>query len=215
MVFLKIFVDDVAPILANHYTSWLKRGFVPDWWKNTYISMIPKAYGDLSDVKNWRGLCLLNYEYKVFTKLVDVWLRKEAIKLNLISEEQIGFTNGRWMQRNTILVQAFLQESDRNKCCAFLDLKNAYPSVRFKWFLKVMRDIWGEQGALLGLMLIGGNGRVCINNRLSSWFPLRRGVKQGDCAAPFCFNLCLEPILRELAKVLYGSSLWNKTVGIC
>lgn len=217
--FIKLFSNELAPILCDEYNDWLCTGYANDWWKKTIISMIPKANGDLSQIENWRGICLLNYEYKIFTKFVDSWLRAECYSRSIISQEQIGFINRRWMQRNTLIVQSFLQDdvlfnffNDINqpyKGCAFLDIKNAYPSIRFTWFLKQMDRHWGEQGVALGKLLIGGHGMVSLNNWLTKSFPICRGVKQGDCAAPICFNIAFQPILDELLNKLKGAPLWD------
>ena len=145
--------------------------------------MIPKK-GDLTLVSNWRGICLVNCEWKIFTKIVDNWIRKECAMRKIITGEQIGFIRKRWIHRNILLTQAVFQGGKDRRGAVFLDIKNAYPSVEFKWIENQMERWWGEDGVALCNILLGGDARININNTLGTWFQMERGVKQGDIVAP-------------------------------
>jgi len=155
----------------------------------------------LKEVENWRGINLLNVEWKIFTKLADEWIRAEFRAKGIIGEEQIGFIGGRWIHRNILLTQAVLQGGEEECGCLFLDLKNAYPSVRFTWMVDQLEKWWGRTGTAMGRILLGGWARTCLDGMVGESFLMEKGVKQGDIVAPMLFNIAMQPFLVEIGSL--------------
>jgi len=125
-----------------------------------------------------------------------------------IHADQIGFVGGKWIQQHTITLQAALASFKDNKKggCLFIDLKNAYPTMRFNWLKKAVEDRGGQSMRKLVNMMLGGKARVLYKGRIGKSFRIKRGVKQGDVASAFLFNLGLDPILKEIpVKELFGN----------
>jgi len=54
------------------------------------------------------------------------------------------------------VTQAVLQGGEEECGCLFLDLKNAYPSVRFTWMVDQLEKWWRQTGTAMGRILLGG-----------------------------------------------------------
>jgi len=100
--FFKTFKSEVVPVLVREYNKWLLQGFVPGFWKRGYVALIPKK-GDLSLVHNWRGINLLNVEWKLFSAIMRDYVES---KVSLRCNKQIGFIKKRWTHENVLMLQA-------------------------------------------------------------------------------------------------------------
>jgi hypothetical protein len=94
------------------------------------IKLIPKK-GDLSKVKNWRPISLLNCSFKIIAKAVDNRLKK--INEIVLSRSQKGFTNKRYIQECMINIIETIAYSEKEKVPSFvlaLDMAKAFDTVR-------------------------------------------------------------------------------------
>ena len=73
-------------VTPHHYERPKKRGI---------ISLIPKKDKDKKYLKNWRQISLLNNDYKIVTKALD--LRLEKVLPTIISPNQTGYVKGRYI----------------------------------------------------------------------------------------------------------------------
>lgn len=75
---------------------------MPTSWNQASITLIPKDNADLTNVKNYRPISLLNINYKAFAKILADKLKGY---LNIyISKEQMGFLPGRHLKDNIRVV---------------------------------------------------------------------------------------------------------------
>lgn len=205
--FLQVFSREVVPVFTAEFNRWLSGEKPSKWWKRSWIRMIPKR-GDLAKVANWRGICLLNEEWKVFSRAMKLKLEP----LIVLHPSQIGFVKRRWIQEHILVVQAGLQSETVKGGWILLDFKNAYPSLRWEWLEKEMYRRGGEQWVSLTRLLVGGEARVSVGDKMGAWFPMLRGVKQGDVIAPLLFNIGLDPILRAIDELHVGVNIEGVTV---
>lgn len=61
---------DCKPIILQVYNDGLTQGIFPPSWSRNCVSLLPKK-GDLSDLKNWRPISLINTDAKVFTRILN------------------------------------------------------------------------------------------------------------------------------------------------
>ena len=204
--FLQVFCSEAVPILTEEFNRWLIGAQPSKWWKRSWIRMIPKR-GDLTKVANWRGICLLNEEWKVFSRAVKLQLETRIV----LHPSQVGFVKQRWIQEHILVVQAGLQSDTVKGGWILLDFKNAYPSLRWDWLEKEMFRRGGQQCVFLTRLLVGGEARVCVGDKMGGWFDMKRGVKQGDVIAPLLFNVGLDPILHAMDELKVGLSTLSRT----
>ena len=78
-------------LLADHFTSYLEAGIIPDQWKSSKTVLIFKK-GDKEDIENYRPIALLSIPYKLFTKIILNRLETTLDEYQPI--EQAGFRKG-------------------------------------------------------------------------------------------------------------------------
>ncbi|KAK6760623.1 hypothetical protein RB195_021908 [Necator americanus] len=76
-------------ILAAHMTSYLQKERIPDQWKTSRTVLIHKK---VTDLRNYRPICLLSVLYKVFTKIILTRISRTLDEAQ--PQEQAGFRQG-------------------------------------------------------------------------------------------------------------------------
>lgn len=98
------------------------------------------------------------------------------------------------------MLQSCLQDSQRTKrivIIAWLDLKNAFPSVPFQHLMTSMGELGLGGNVVLAVKDIYCNTstRLQVGKSLSDPITCSRGVKQGCPLGPILFNLAIEQLL--------------------
>ena len=103
------------------------------------ISLIPKLK-DANNIKQYRPICLLNVDYKIFTKALTMRLTPLAEKI--ISETQTAFLPGRFILEGVIILHEVLHElrtTKRKGTILKLDFEKAYDKVRWSFLYEVFQ----------------------------------------------------------------------------
>jgi hypothetical protein len=103
------------------------------------ISLIPKTK-EANNIRQYRPICLLNVDYKWFTKVLTMRLTPFAGKL--ISETQTAFILGRFILEGVIILHETLHELRVSKVPGVilkLDFEKAYDKVNWKFMMEVLR----------------------------------------------------------------------------
>jgi hypothetical protein len=103
------------------------------------ISLIPKIK-EANTIKQYRPICLLNVDYKWFSKVFTLRLTPFADKV--ISENQIAFIPGRYILEGVIILHETLHELRVKKMQGVilkLDFEKAYDKVRWSFMIEVLR----------------------------------------------------------------------------
>ena len=86
-----------------------------------------------------------------------------------------------------------------------LDLSAAFDTVRHDTLLNRLKSRFGVDGKALewfASYLADRTQRVTVNDGLSSAFPLRQGVPQGNCLEPFLFTVYTSKLFDIVSKHL-------------
>lgn len=60
-------LEDILSVpLKTVMNKLLKEGILPESWQEAFITLIPKQGTDLTSTKNYRPICILNNDYKLF-----------------------------------------------------------------------------------------------------------------------------------------------------
>ena len=99
----------------------------------------------------------------------------------------------------------------RHLYIAFIDLKAAFDSVDRAWLWAILTCI-GVPGKILRLFkkLYGDfQSCVCINRKLSEWFNINSGVRQGCVAVPDLFNCVADHLMSRVCAQIPAVSFGN------
>jgi hypothetical protein len=201
---LKETAATISPTLCTLFNLSIKTGVVPDSWKTSLITPIPKQ-GDLSDPKNYRPILLLPIISKVLERII---FEKLCLQLN-ISDQQWGFLPGR-STTGAILSTIHNWHCELEKGAeiqtVFFDLQKAFDSVPHKLLLQKLLNLNVEHHLLawISSYLFNRSQKVGVAGATSPPCHVLSGVPQGSVLGPLLFLVYIDG-LTELQ--LNGGSL--------
>ena len=183
-------------------------GILPETARKSVVALIFKK-GDRKLLKNYRPICLSNYDYKILSFVLANRLQKVIHKL--INPVQTGYIKNRSMNTNIRLIMEIIEHCEMQGspgAIISLDFEKAFDSLNWDFMLTIMSkygfgDFFSRWIKILyndPLLLIKNNGW------LSKEIPMLRGIRQGCPLSALLFILsveCLSIKLRE-SKVIKG-----------
>ena len=108
--------------LLNSFNEAFHKGELSISQRRGILTLIPKEDINLTDLKNWRAISLLNLDYKILSKILA--RRLEQFLPNLIHSDQTGYVRGRYIGQNIRLLSDIMELSS------------------FSWILKKLLIPW-------------------------------------------------------------------------
>ena len=163
--------------------------------KDVKLLNIPKKDADLSLIKNWRPLTLLNCDYKIATKAIAS--RIKIFLPKLISDDQTGFIKNRFIGENILLIDSVIRYTAAKNIpglLLFLDLEKAFDTLEWTFIQKTLKYFGYGPQLLKWINIFYCNIESCILNNgwESNFFKPTRGVRQGCPLSPYWFVLSIE-----------------------
>jgi hypothetical protein len=199
--FIKHFWHFFRTPLFNYANCCFASGSLTDNFCSAKIRLIPKK-GDLTLLKNWRPISLLNCFYKILSRVIALRLQKYMDKLTGISQK--GYSKKKQCQEvliNIVDSISFLKKRKIKGALVSLDIKKAFDSKSHRYLQLVYHFFNFGPNFVKWLNLIGTNRKACVildNEINSAYFDLERGNAQGDTASPYIFNLGFQILLFKI-----------------
>ena len=195
--FYKFFWNDISEYLFKAYTEALQQGELSITQKEGLITCTPKPGKDLSSIKNWRPITLLNIDYKILSSAIANRFKK--VLPTIISDTQKGFLKNRFIGENTRLLYDLLLETEKQQIPGLLllvDFKKAFDSLSWSFIHKVLEHYKFGKNMQHWIKTLYTNisSRIINNGHISDSFKLQRGVRQGDPLSPYLFIMAVEPL---------------------
>uniref|UniRef100_A0A670JBZ4 Reverse transcriptase domain-containing protein n=1 Tax=Podarcis muralis TaxID=64176 RepID=A0A670JBZ4_PODMU len=182
----------------------LKVREIPETWKEAFITIIPKQDSDLTQVKNYRPISLLNTDYKIFAGILAKRLKK--ILVRIIHEDQAGFLPGRQLRnniRNVINIIEYLSDrGDKQVSLIFVDAEKAFDNVIWEFMLENLELMDVGRDFLNGIRAIYTEQRakLIVNNVITEDIKISKGTRQGCPLSPLLFITVLEVLLNAIRQ---------------
>ncbi|KAG1029834.1 hypothetical protein G6F25_012277 [Rhizopus arrhizus] len=129
----------ISNLAVKVYNDALLQGIFPRSGLSTSTALLPKK-GDLTSLKNWRPISLINTDAKIFTRLLNC--RLMSVFSSRISPHQMGFMPQRFIGEHGRLLQLIMSSASIQKSSAvglLLDQEKAYDRVHPEYLSQVMR----------------------------------------------------------------------------
>ena len=145
------------------------------------ITLIHKG-GEEKELKNWRPISLLCVDYKIISKLLANRMKEVLDKV--IGDSQFCCIPGRSIVHCNMLIRDviyYVNSRGTNAAFLKLDWHKAFDLVNTEFLFKSMKCLgFGDEFVTKVSMLYNQiESAMCINNNITSFFPIKRSVRQG------------------------------------
>lgn len=216
--FYKEFTDELAPFLYEVLVECIEKEHLPVTMTQGLITLILKPNKDCLCIENWRPICLLNNDYKIFALIFA--RRLKNVLNSIIEETQSGFMPGRHITNNIRLVLDIIDYPDLiydNGYILFLDFRKAFDTVEHPFIFQSLKKFGFGRHFTTAIKTLyrNSNCSIKLTNGTSPRFDLSRGLRQGCPASPYLF-LIVAQLLAEHIKSgpVKGISLVNRNLVI-
>eukprot|EP00253_Pinus_taeda_P007191 PITA_07191 len=177
--------------------------------KSTFLALIPKETNPETFAR-FRPISLCNASYKIIAKLLAN--RLKPLLKKLISSNQGGFVEGRYIMDNVIQVQETINSSKQRGekgMLIKLDMANAFDRVNRLFLCKVLLSFGFSQHfvQLIKACIESPWIAPLVNGRPTNFFQAQRGIRQGCPLSPFLYILMADSLSRKLAVEKSAGSL--------
>ena len=178
--FYKVFWNDLAETLLNALNYSFETGKLSISQRRGIVKLIPKRDAELTLMKNWRPLTLLNCDYKIASRAIASRIKTFLPKL--ISDDQTGFIKGRCISENKRLLDSVIKFTEGKKIpglLLFLDFEEAFDTLGWSFINKTLQHFGFGPSLLNWIKLFYCSIESCILNNGwgSNFFKLSRGVR--------------------------------------
>ena len=140
--------------------------------------------GSKDEVKNYRGITLMDADYKIYAEVLREKLEKEVEDKKILQDTQMGFRRKRGTRDAIMLLKKMIEEGTRDKqkvYSCFLDLKGAFDKVNRKKLWKIMENVGISKELIKEIRALFEETKcvIRVNGKNAGEFWTGKGLKQG------------------------------------
>jgi hypothetical protein len=195
--------QEVEEVYFNAITKAIEMGELSASQRQSVIKLLKKKGKCELDLENWRPISLMNYDAKIFAKVLAVRMEKTLGKI--IKSDQTAFIKGRNIAEGVRKLQyLFDKQNSEQRIGAFVnvDFRKAFDSIDHGYMFQVLRAYgFGESfTGMVQTLYNGAESTIMNKGKASRYFKLERSCRQGDPLSPYLFILAVEPLLNKIRK---------------
>jgi hypothetical protein len=208
----------VIPYLVGIFRACLATGYVPAIWRQIKVVFIPKPGGNsYSGPRDYRPTSLTSFLLKAMERLVDRYLRDEALAIVPLHPNQHAYQAGKSVE--TALHQLVVRVEkalDQQEIAlgAFLDIEGVFNNTCYDTMCDALVR-HGSEYTIVRWIRATLEGRVAVGslNEISLRFAISRGCPQGDVLLPLLWCLVVNDLITRLSGS--GVSIQGYADDIC
>ena len=196
---LKLLEDFGVEKLADLYNEIYSTGIFPEELLMSVYITLPKQ-PRATECGNFRTISLMPHALKIFLKIIQARIGNKIDQE--VGPTQFGFRPGSGTREAifcfNILAQKFI-EVDQDIYTCFIDYSKAFDKVHHFQLIECLEKIGvdGRDIRVIANLYWHQKAAIRINNELSPFTEIQRGVRQGCVLSPYLFNIYTEFIFRQ------------------
>ena len=128
--FYVAFFGELGPLLLKTFNYSFEKGELSASQKQAVITLIQKKDRDVTLIKNWRPISLINVDIKIASKALAAGMK--TVIHSLISYDQTAYVKGRYIGESVCLIDDLLKYAEDENIDGILfaaDIEKAFDSV--------------------------------------------------------------------------------------
>ena len=193
--FYQYFWDNIKSLVYDSITYAMKNKLLSCEQRRGVLRLIPKKGKDLTDVKNWRPISLLNTDYKIIAHVLANRLQK--VLPDVISKDQSGYLKGRNIStniRSIFDIIDYVEKTNSSGLLAFLDFEKAFDKLNWTFLQKALKQFGFGLQFREYVAILYTNIESCIinNGTTSKYFSINSELRQGCPLSALLFVIAVE-----------------------
>jgi hypothetical protein len=186
----------------------VKQSKIPQNWKNSIVSMIPKKVNNSSCPKDYRPISLTSCLAKVAERLMLAKIKEFLHKNKIIIKQQSGFRQKRQTKDNIFhLTQKAIETLNRGKrmCTILFDIASAFDKVWHEGLIFKLIKLNFPKYIICWIKEFFTNRyfAIRVNKTVTTKLRILAGVPQGAVISPTLFSIFINDI-----PILYSKNKW-------
>lgn len=191
----KFFFTDIEQTVIDSFNYAFHHGKLSADQRRGVINLIPKKDKNPIYLKNWRPISLLNTDYKLLAKCIA--LRVKRVLPNVINGDQTGFLKGRFIGENIRLaldIIDYLNSNNLPGLMFMIDFEKAFDKLEWPFIIKALKYFNFGSDIVKWVQTFYNDTLSCVTNngKVSDFFNLFCGVRQGCPLSPYLYIICGE-----------------------
>ena len=201
--FLKASPESIHKLILRLLNIMYTQHLVP---KDKCLGIITPLHkeGPKDDPDNYRGICISSALTKLLSTMMNSRLNTYIEENKILNKEQIGFIMKNRCPDHIFtlksVVNKYVEDQKGRVYTCFIDFKKAFDTVWHDGLFHKLQQI-GIKGHFLETLQNMYKNTQCaikLDDKLTQFFPCKKGVRQGDPLSPTLFNIFLNDLFTEL-----------------
>ena len=177
------------------------------------IVLLPKGGADNQSAKGYRPISLTCCDYKMCASVLAC--RLQTVIRQIVSPDQTAYIKGRGIYQNLRLIDDVIWGCDAENVSGAimaLDFSKAFDSVSKQYMFETLKTFNFHPEFIKWVEVLNSQTKSCVSNygHLTSWFFLKRGLRQGCPLSAMLFIICIELMAIKIrqSKDVHGIELF-------
>ena len=186
--------------LTELYNDIYTTGLIPEELLLSVYTTLPKK-PRATECSDFRTISLMPHTLKLFLKIIQERIGKKIDRE--VGHSQFGFRPGSGTREGIFAFNIIAQkhiEVDHDLFTCFIDYSKAFDRVHHVQLIKCLEKIGidGKDIRIIANLYWHQKAVIRVDNDLSPFTAIQRGVRQGCVLSPYLFNIYTEFIFREI-----------------